>query len=378
MNPLPLILTLSFGAFAASLDGNDVNDVTLTLPESDQDRTLFFRNVAPLALFYAIGGEEYVCKMKEETSDKLILLVALTDHFGMFGGKHVPWEKLPDQVAPLIQKDTKEMVFFLRDWCCRIDFTELGMIKNLDPQKLDTTLKRMKARNHQDMLESAKEYVENVIQNYAEESFFSKASALAVSCALGDENQVQNISYYEYQTILRYAVVCDFYDSDAPFQDSWEKFTEHVQPYLETPEKLSVYLQKLCCRVCSNLVIDRMLSSAKKFVDISVNDPVGFKVMLFERCTLAIDYLMRGEEQVYDMNLAELQKIVHLAYMALERILKDDVLAREGCIEYVRPLLHGSAKERYAFLLDLCARVCAEQLKEAQEAKAAQAQPRPL
>ena len=152
MNPLTLILTLSLGALAVILNGNEASGstrTTVTLPKSIHQRILFFRKVAPLALFYAIGGETYVDKMKPKSSRKIFELVVLTDHYGMFGGKQVPTgEKLTDHLSPFIENSTKEMVFFLRDWCCRIDFTELGMIKNIDAIRL-----AMKAKNDKEMLQ---------------------------------------------------------------------------------------------------------------------------------------------------------------------------------------------------------------------------------
>ena len=44
---------------------------------------------------------------------------------------------------------------------------------------------------------------------FLSEAFFSKASLLAVSCALDDERQVHDYSFNELQTILRFVVMWD-------------------------------------------------------------------------------------------------------------------------------------------------------------------------
>ena len=110
---------------------------------------------------------------------------------------------------------------------------------------LDTTL-----LNQQEMLESAKEYVGEIIQETSTcEKFFSEASILAINYAL-DENQVRRMSFEEHQTILRFIILTEHYGMYGGRGISWEIISEQVHSLIETPEKMSALLYNLCKRAC--------------------------------------------------------------------------------------------------------------------------------
>ena len=344
----------------------------------------YFLKYAPLAIFYAIGGEEHVCKIKAGSFEKILQLVVLTDHYGKFGGKEIQWSKFPGHVSPLFQRSLKEKVLFLRDWCCRIRVSGLDKIKTIETIRLG-----MKPRNQQDMLKLAKEYVEHIIQetSTSEEFFFKvffpQASALAVSIALGDMEQIHNMSFSDFQIILILVVLADHYGKFGGHGISWEKFRDHAQPLFYSPKKMLDFLHDFCTRVCpeelesgyratkkqekqKDLYNERLkrLQSAKKFVQFWIGKPAACEILYLEASAMVMTYMISGKEQAGRMSKDDFQKLLHLV------VLTDHYgkfggkgLGWEMFILHVKPLLHGSHQEKWAFLLDLCTRVCIEALR---------------
>ena len=334
----------------------------------------FFHKVAPLALYYAIGGERYVCNMKGKDLKNILQLVVLSDHYGKFGGKLVPWDMFLEHVAPLFQNSAKEKVLFLRDWCSRIRFSGLGKIKTIETIRLVMT-----PRNQQEMLEAAKVYVENFTQETAATyTLFSEASALIVNYALSDGEQIHNMTFSDLQTILRFVVLTDHFGMFGGYELDCKKFREHVLPLFQTPREMLVFLLDLCSRVCPRELKMRYraikeeqqkkLLSAKRFVHYRISRVFACEILYRQASALAVKYAVGGEKQIRKMSAMEHQKILRLV------VLTDhygryggEGLGWEEFILHVEPLLRGNPQEKWIFLLDLCERVCPSALRKAQE-----------
>ena len=348
----------------------------------------YFLKYAPLAIFYAIGGEEHVCKMKAESFERILQLVVLTDHFGKFGGKEIQWSNFLGHVSPLFQDDTKEKVLFLRDWCCRVRIFGLDKIKTIETIRLVMT-----PRNQQDMLKLAKEYVENLTQETSTseefffEEFFPQASALAVSIALGDMEQIHNMTFNDFRIVLILVVLADHYGKFGGHGFSWEKLTEHAQPLFETPKRVLEFILDLCTRVCPNelesgfqaakkkqekqeeLYQERQkrLLSANRFVHFWIGKPAACEIFYLEASAMAVAFTLGGKEPAGKMSKDDFQKLLHLVVLTDHYgMFGGKGLTWEKFILHVKPLLHGNLQEKWAFLLDLGERVSAESIRKAQ------------
>ena len=266
---------------------------------------------------------------------------------------------------------------------------------------------------HQEMLVSIKDHVESIVNIFLKcVRTYRGYSIEAVKFALGSEEGIRKMTSNDVVKMLRLVVLTDHYGKFGGRNINMDDFPEHVAPLLMgSDEEKLVFLRTFCERVCSKQykaaselkgasqpLIDtrsnssssqksgernadvleefqKMLTAAKSYITfIILGQDTPFIILgqdtqdyfYREHCKLAIKYAVGGDREVQEMTFKDLKSILQLVVLADhhgqyggKRISEEELPA------YVAPLFQDSAKEKRIFLLDLCERICNDQLKAA-------------
>lgn len=264
---------------------------------------------------YAYGTDQAVQEMSRTVLDDILQLVIITDHYGNFGGKNIPEEALPEHVSPLLMGSAMQKRYFLLDLCERV------------------------CTGQQKAMQAAIILEDNLRQPHQHMRISSSSNSSSCSIS-GHPQQKRNNS-----------------SRNPSFSPPVEMENLSVNPSSSLSKEVEPAVDPL---ILANHYVDRYV----------ICQPDTQNYFYREHSKVAIDFALGNDQNAQEMTAKHLEAILRLVVFTDHYGMRGGRnISKDNLPEYVSPLVQGNAGQKRAFLLDLCERVCTEEL---QEAKASQ------
>ena len=211
-----------------------IEDIRIIKDDSIESKRIYDDN-SRMVIKYAIDIDQKLPKMTTKDFEQILSFVVLCDHYGKFGGKNIPEEKLQKYLRPLLQDNGEEKRRnFLLKLCMRVCKKQYldSIEQQLDEEDLDSDLKHDAfselndtiippqprsvaehsieplSEKHRAMIQSAIDFIRE-ISNHPEESqkLHKELSSFATKCAVGTENQMETMSFDDTLKIIQLVVL---------------------------------------------------------------------------------------------------------------------------------------------------------------------------